>query len=70
MLYENILRQHSDNVKVSNFLHSKGSVGVWWHGGRRAHDKNQKLFIIGIIGERGWPDGLSRALYWYLLSQD
>ena len=59
MLYENILRQHSDNVKVSNFLHSKGSVGVWWLGGRRAHDKNQKLFIIGIIGERGWPDGLS-----------
>ena len=51
ILYENILQQHSDIVKVSNFLHSKGSVGIWGPDGLMIKTRNYSS--SGLSVERG-----------------
>lgn len=53
ILYENILRQHSDIVKVSNFLHSKGSVGVVAWGTDGLMIKTRNYSSLGLSVERG-----------------
>ena len=55
ILYENILRQHSDIVKVSNFLHSKGSVGVVAWGTDGLMIKTRNYSSLGLSVERKLP---------------
>ena len=53
ILYENILQQHSDIVKVSNFLDSKGSVGVAAWGTDGLMIKTRNYSSLGLSVERG-----------------